>query len=864
VVFRYKHGDRPLEGYTIQRGVGAGGFGEVYFAVSDGGRQVALKCLQQNPEIELRGVGQCMNLKSPYLVTIFDVKIAPDGSSFVIMEYVTGPSLRDLLREAPSGLGPEKTAFFTREISKGLGFLHERGIVHRDLKPENIFYEDGSVKIGDYGLSKYISVSRQSCQTISVGTVHYMAPEIGSGRYHRGIDIYALGVMAFEMLSGRVPFTGDSFGEILMKHLTVEPDLSGIAAPFAPVVKKALAKNPDERYGRVEELNEELLRNPQVASWLSSFRSESLQAAASPPGPARETVVLGAGPPPAGAPASPRPERGAPAPERASQPPSPMPGPSPQGPAGTGAQAPFADRGGFWFHLGGLLAPEARQRHVFSLITAGSMAFALSLITGRGDFQSFLGSLIVILSGAAAALVIEREVPGQAVFEPGLPRRLLTLCLAAPFYLVATRFFPDKGTFIPLLVTTALVNWGDRTRLQRLERVSINQAFAAGVFSAVIAFVLKSVFDWRTDAFLVGGCLAAISLCLNVSSPFVPRPAGGRKRPPPPRDELGQIVAGAQGASGQNAPAPTYVQAAPYGPRPLPVSGPPQAMGALARIFWWGSAAVFLATSLSLFFFTIFALRGRDEVSVGYSFSFASFGYFIFCTRVAWCQFWPGFLRVARGWLVVSLVNTAGISGICLLHLGLRDAEPALFFLIFSLVFALFLLLLPRRRSRQAAEAPESTPPPQNPGWSTLGALLVTMGISVSLGSALLASGLADSIRAEVEAPAGLRVQTFVGSQLHLLAGLALFLPGLFCTLRSRQGQGAAHVLRGASGFLTLGTLVFITSKLLQSVVRTYPGEGLQLGFVPPGVIFGLFLTGILAAVLLFWPARTVAPALRE
>ncbi len=164
-------------------------------------------------QIELRGVSQCMNLKSPYLVSIFDIRHNDEGRNFVIMEYVAGPSLRDLLNEAPSGLGPQKTAFFLREIGKGLTYLHDRGIVHRDLKPGNIFYEDGYVKIGDYGLSKAISPSQHSGQTITVGTVHYMAPEIGQGRYDKSIDIYAMGVLVFEMLTGHVPFFGASHGE---------------------------------------------------------------------------------------------------------------------------------------------------------------------------------------------------------------------------------------------------------------------------------------------------------------------------------------------------------------------------------------------------------------------------------------------------------------------------------------------------------------------------------------------------------------------------------------------------------------------------------------------------------------------------
>src|SRR6185436_7878698 len=102
--FRYKHGDRPLDGFTIERGVGRGGFGEVYYAISDSGREVALKVIQGYEQIELRGVSQCMNLKSPHLVSIFDVRHNPDNKPFVIMEFVSGPNLRQILDESPAGI----------------------------------------------------------------------------------------------------------------------------------------------------------------------------------------------------------------------------------------------------------------------------------------------------------------------------------------------------------------------------------------------------------------------------------------------------------------------------------------------------------------------------------------------------------------------------------------------------------------------------------------------------------------------------------------------------------------------------------------------------------------------------------------
>ena len=131
--YTFKHGDRPLEGLTVQRAVGRGGFGEVYYALADSGKQVALKYLRENPEIELRGIAHVMNLKSPHLITIYDVRRTAAGEPFVVMEYVSGPSLRELLLAEPGGLGVQKAAFFLDGLAKGLSYLHERGIVHRDL-----------------------------------------------------------------------------------------------------------------------------------------------------------------------------------------------------------------------------------------------------------------------------------------------------------------------------------------------------------------------------------------------------------------------------------------------------------------------------------------------------------------------------------------------------------------------------------------------------------------------------------------------------------------------------------------------------------------------------------------------------------
>ncbi len=256
--FTYGHGDRPLHGYTVLRAVGRGAFGEVYFARSDAGREVALKRLIANAEVELRGVKDCMNLKNPHLVTIFDVRTGTDGRPYVIMEYMDGPSLRDELNDNPQGLPQERVLFYLQGIADALSCLHSRGIVHRDLKPENIFLDEGYVKVGDYGLAKHIRVSSPGKQTVHLGTVQYMAPEIATGSYDHRVDLYSLGVILYEMLTGRLPFTGADLYEIALKHISQKPDLKALPEHFRPVVEKTLAKDPKSRFHSIAALMEEL------------------------------------------------------------------------------------------------------------------------------------------------------------------------------------------------------------------------------------------------------------------------------------------------------------------------------------------------------------------------------------------------------------------------------------------------------------------------------------------------------------------------------------------------------------------------------------------------------------------------------
>src|SRR5262249_19101930 len=143
-----------------------------------------------------------------------------------------------------------------------------------------------------YGLSKAMAASQHSGQTMSVGTVHYMAPEIGSGDYSKTVDVYALGVMTYEMLLGRVPFEGATMGEVLMKHLTAQPAVDALPVPFPQIIRKALAKDPHDRYQNVQDMMAEVVGNEDMSRSLAAFEPMTLTQVATR---ATKGVLIGAG-----------------------------------------------------------------------------------------------------------------------------------------------------------------------------------------------------------------------------------------------------------------------------------------------------------------------------------------------------------------------------------------------------------------------------------------------------------------------------------------------------------------------------------------------------------------------------------------
>jgi hypothetical protein len=273
--YTYKPGDKPIDGFTIKRPIGMGGFGEVYLATTDAGKEVALKLVLRRLDIEERGVRHCMNQKHENLLEIYDLKTGRSGDRWIVMEYARGGSLADVIQQCADGMTPEQVLSWLRPICRAVDFLHERGITHRDLKPANIFLHSGVVKLGDYGLAKCMSPSKRSGHSQLVGTYLYMAPEIAQGRtYGREVDVYSVGVLLYEMFTGRPPFEGEE-AVVMMKHLTEKPHLSDSRIPpkYQNMIARACAKDPAQRWNSLAEMLQATERRLPESLTRSTYRA---------------------------------------------------------------------------------------------------------------------------------------------------------------------------------------------------------------------------------------------------------------------------------------------------------------------------------------------------------------------------------------------------------------------------------------------------------------------------------------------------------------------------------------------------------------------------------------------------------------
>ncbi|MEJ7596986.1 MAG: serine/threonine-protein kinase [Kofleriaceae bacterium] len=271
---------QTIGNYLVKQKLGEGGMGSVYLAEHPSiGKKVALKVLHSefstNQDIAARFFNEAKavnDIGHPNIVDIVDFGIIQAGANrdqlvYFIMEYLSGVTLSALIRNE-SPVPPERALGIGLQVADALAASHKCGIVHRDLKPDNIILqprgrERDFVKLLDFGIAKLTNDAQGSRRTrtgIVMGTPAYMSPEQceGRGNIDHRTDIYALGILLYEMLTGRVPFIGEGYGEILVQHLTQPPippsQFRMMNMHIEAVVMKALEKRPEMRYPSMDEM----------------------------------------------------------------------------------------------------------------------------------------------------------------------------------------------------------------------------------------------------------------------------------------------------------------------------------------------------------------------------------------------------------------------------------------------------------------------------------------------------------------------------------------------------------------------------------------------------------------------------------
>lgn len=265
-------GQKINDRYEIVKSIGEGGMANVYLAndkILD--RKVAIKVLRGDLSADEKFVRRFQrealsvsNLSHPNIVEVYDVG-EEDGQYYIVMEYIEGKTLKQLLNKRESLTLTEVIDIMT-QLTDGIAHAHESYIIHRDIKPQNIMIEDdGKIKITDFGIAMALNAT-QITQTNSVmGSVHYLPPEQASGKGAtiKG-DIYSLGILMYELLTGTVPFKGDNAVEIALKHMkdkipSVRKQNPAIPQSVENIILKAAAKNPRNRYETAREMHEDLV-----------------------------------------------------------------------------------------------------------------------------------------------------------------------------------------------------------------------------------------------------------------------------------------------------------------------------------------------------------------------------------------------------------------------------------------------------------------------------------------------------------------------------------------------------------------------------------------------------------------------------
>lgn len=255
--------------YEITGRIGRGGMAVVYRARQQAvGREVAVKVIQ-TATIDPQEMAQFIqrfereakliaSLSHPHILKLFD--FGQHGETvYLVMELLTGGSLAELIKSRR--LDNEQAARLFEQIAEALDYAHSKGIVHRDLKPQNVLLDErGNAILTDFGISKVIGGTALTMSGVSMGTPAYMAPEMWSGQpLDARTDIYALGIMLYEMLTGRLPYQADTPMAIMGQHVNAAPpDVRALRpdlpAGVADVIRTAMAKRPDDRYQSAKEL----------------------------------------------------------------------------------------------------------------------------------------------------------------------------------------------------------------------------------------------------------------------------------------------------------------------------------------------------------------------------------------------------------------------------------------------------------------------------------------------------------------------------------------------------------------------------------------------------------------------------------
>jgi eukaryotic-like serine/threonine-protein kinase len=263
-------GDR----YTLVELLGDGGMAEVYLARDNSlDRHVALKVLREryadDEEFVERFRREALNaaaLNHPGIVQVYDRGRTEDGAFYIAMEYVPGGTLKERIK-AEGNLAPREAADMALRVADALAVAHDRGIVHRDVKPQNVLLADsGEAKVSDFGIARAASSETMTQTNAILGTLAYMSPEQVRGeRVGPASDLYSLGVLLYEMLTGNLPYRGDDPIATAMKRLDEEPPHPRETNPAVPeeldaLVVRLLAKDPGDRYASAASLSKDLRR----------------------------------------------------------------------------------------------------------------------------------------------------------------------------------------------------------------------------------------------------------------------------------------------------------------------------------------------------------------------------------------------------------------------------------------------------------------------------------------------------------------------------------------------------------------------------------------------------------------------------